>query len=173
MGTEKGPCSKRGSLGGLGCKHRAQTPGRPPQTHPRPAPARAAAQARPQSLRVPPGPAPISTQSRPGSEGLSCRNTGANDPLPLPLPQLPSLRARPGLAPHAPSPAATQELPSSAKTGCALSLPGLALGLYPRPPPVEAPPRGSPAPDPPRRVLIGPRLHCGLSVGCRLINSRC
>lgn len=99
VGTEKGPCSKRGSLGGLGCKHRAQTPGRPPQT--RPAPARAAAQARPQSLRVPPGPAPISTQSRPGSEGLSCRNTGANLPTPAPAPAA-------SLAPGSPRPSSAR-----------------------------------------------------------------
>lgn len=99
-------------------------------------------------------------------EGADPSENGSYYPLPRLLPPYPSLRVCPILVSHVPSRPTSPELPRSVKTGCALSLRWLALEVYPHPPPREAPPS-----DPPRRVFIGPRLHCCLSVICTSINS--
>lgn len=120
-------------------QRQAQLPGGPSRL----APASAAAHARHYFLRVPPRPAFLRSRRRAGPvpKGATLSENGSYYPPPLSFPPYPSLRVYQILASHVPSQHTSPEPPRSTKTGCALSLRGrgLALEVYPHPPP------GSPA----------------------------
>lgn len=134
-----------------------------PQTRPR-------RRCRARAALAPPRPSPPSFDLDAELAGLPkepmCRTTEATThsrECSLRIPHSGSARSR--LRTYLLSPP-LRSFPRSANTGCALSLRGSALEVYPPPPPGEAPPS-----DPPRRVLIGPWPHGCLSVVCTFTNS--